>query len=121
MTEVPRNFKLDLKEVPITIDNEPHILRQLDGKRRDAYLTDLANRVRVVDGKVGGLKNADGMQGKLIADTLLRENADGQLIHVKLSVIQSWPGTVLDELHKMCMELSGLDDKGEDDGTEGND
>lgn len=103
-------FTTVFKEEPVVItgsDNvaRNYVLRELSGKARDSYLTEMGSRMEFSGGEVtGGLSSYDGVQAHLIARCLFDENSKS----VPIDTIQSWPTTVLNGLFAKAEELSGL-------------
>lgn len=99
-------FSLRLKEMSVSIDDKPHVLRELSGKQRDAYLNEIGPRMKFnVEGKTEGLTNYDGLQSGLLALCLYDEGG----VLVKEKVLQEWPASVLSDLFDAAQKLSGLD------------
>ena len=104
-------FSLVLKEVPVNITDaenveQMHVLRELTGSQRDAYLNKMGTRMKFNEaGKTEGLSNYEGLQSGLLSLSLRDEN--GELIKDK--TLQEWPASVLSDLFDVAQELSGLD------------
>jgi len=114
------NFTLTRQQQPVTIDDEPYMLVELDGKQRDAYLNNLAKRLRTTGkGKAASqtVSDFDGLQAGLIAASL-RKVEGPDMVAVPVDTIQRWPARVQQGLFDAAKALSGLDD---DEGDEGND
>lgn len=110
-------FKLQLKETPVTIDDEPYVVVELDGRERDRYLGDLSKRVSpAAAGGASSVRNFDGLQASLVA-VALRKIENGERQPVSIQTIQGWPASVIGALFKEAQILSALNVKND----EGND
>ena len=104
-------FQTSLKEIPVTIDDKPFVIRELTGWGQKKWQESLGGKVSV-DGN-GKLIVADVniVSPELILLPLcLFEGNDKP---VPVSVLQTWPATVLSSLYKTAQELSGLNEKGQ--------
>lgn len=100
-------FELDRRERPVKINNEDYILVELDGRQRDKYMASIGRRSKTgADGKTE-LKNYDGMQADLIAESLYKIVGDERQ-PVAVAVIQSWPSRISSKLFDVASVLSGL-------------
>ena len=98
-------FDLKFKELPVTIAGANYRLVEMSGTVRDAYLGELAGRMRIgPDGKPAGFKTFSGVQAALVS-ACLRDAAGHS---VAAETIQGWPGTVVAALYKAASELNGL-------------
>jgi len=113
---------LELKQRPVEIGDESYVLIELDGTGRDAYMNDMGDRVKMVDGKAEGLKTFDNLQAKLLQLTLRRlvdKGVDGIVPEaVSLETIQSWPSRISSSLFDASKTLSGIKDE-DDEGKGG--
>lgn len=111
-------FELELKKIPVTIDGDKYELRELIGKERDKYLGGLSRRLKTLPNGEQTVKNFDGLQAALIAESLTK--VEGNERHaVTVEEIQGWPARVQNALHDTARQLSALGDDGEE--TDNND
>lgn len=121
MTKV-LEFDLTLNEYPVKLKDKDgnvkeYILREMDGKARDAYLTNMSGRMTVkADGKTT-VSNFNGLQASLITRCLF----DKEGKQVPDTEIQSWPSRVQTLIHKECQEICGLNLDEEDEEAVKND
>jgi hypothetical protein len=115
MTEKVKRFSLKRKEIPIEIEDESgavmtYTLKELNGTNRDLYLTRMSKKMKMNDSKPAGISDFDGLQASLISLSLF----DNQGRSVGVPVIQNFPASVQTELFNLAQELSGLDQKAEE-------
>lgn len=118
-------FDLALSEHPVRLldkkTKEPvdYVIREMDGRQRDAYLNGVSKRTRTSAEGVTRVVNFDGLQGDLLTRCMYRVDTDTL---VKLEEVQSWPAKVQSKLFDKARELSALNkEEGEDEDKEGND
>ena len=113
-------FKLNLKEVPVSITDKEgqektYILRELTSQQRAKFLNGLGSRVKYTkSGHTKGLNNHEGLQESLLEKCLLDE--DCQL--VKKDTMKEWPAGMVSDLFEAAQELSGMVDNKEDEEDE---
>jgi hypothetical protein len=95
----------EFKSLPIKISGRDYTLKEIDGTQRDAYLNDMASRMKFEDGKPAGIKNFTGLQSKLLSMCLF--DPDGK--PVPQAVINKWPSSLQAALFDEARKLSGLD------------
>ena len=106
-------FSLELTEQPVSLKAKDgvvkkYVLREMTAKQRGAYLNSIQDRVTVVDGKVTGIKDFDGLEASLLAKCLYTE--EGKLVGI--SDLNEFPGRVLKKLFEAAQILSGLNEEG---------
>lgn len=113
----PMEFVLEQAEIPVTLKDPKTgevihcIMRELDGRQRDAYLNSLARRMKT--GKGGQVRDFSGLYANLISRCLIdRETREPRF---KEDQIQAFPSSVQSALFKKAQEISGL---GDDDAAE---
>ena len=94
-----------LQEFKFKLNGELHILRELDGKQRDAYVSKTITRVKLDKTGATQSANMDGFQAELI-QLSLHKAADDSVY--PLEVIKKWPASVQSTLYKKARLLSGL-------------
>jgi hypothetical protein len=115
------SFVLERRELPVTIDGEGYVLRELDGRERDKYLNSLNARLKVTAGGGQSVKDFDGMQASLVAASLFKI-VGSEREPVTVDEVQGWPARVSATLFDAAKKLSGLGGEDEtDEGDEGND
>jgi len=121
MEEVrPIELPADLQEVPVVLTRkdgtkEKYRLLELDGEQRNKYLNQMTHRVRVdKGGKTVGIKNFDGFQSDLLIRCLVDEKGDP----VEKEFLESLPASTQQTLFKEAQKLSGLDNKGDEEGND---
>lgn len=96
----------DLGQFKFLLNNEPHVLLELTGKERDAYVTKSITRLKVDAKGSTQSANMDGFQSELIQLSLHKGDANGARYMV--SEINTWPASVQAFLYKKARKLSGL-------------
>lgn len=99
-------FKTTLKEVPVTIDDKPYIVRELDGQALSNW--------RKTDGSTISVDEA----GKATIQGLNIKDPEIELLSICLfdmeeklvpqTTIKKWGATALQGLYKVAQELNGL-------------
>lgn len=103
-------FSLDLETTEVTIGGEVYVVKELDGKSRDKYLTLLSKRVKRT-GDDASVSNFDGLQSSLLAMCLYQGD---ELIPE--ATIQAWPARAVTGLYEIAKDLSKLDEEDKEDG-----
>jgi hypothetical protein len=103
-------FSIALKSTPVKLVDAQGkeincVIKQVDGRGRDAYFTRFADKVIMDDkGKVIGMKSFEGSNSALLAQCLYNEEG----VLVKEAIIQSWPASTLQKLFDIAQDLSDL-------------
>lgn len=128
-------FVLEVTEFPVRLQHpntkkwSHYILRETDGTKRDAHLTNLNARMKLdKKGRVTGVSTFEALQAELIQKCLFEvdvkdekkflkdvEYVENSEKEVPLKLIQSWRSSVLDALHKKCKEICALEDEKDED------
>lgn len=103
-------LSLERKEIPVDLDGKNYKLKELTGKQRDSFFNELGKRMKFVDGKASGMSSYEGLHSKLLSLCLYDESN----VLVKESEIQEFPASVSTKLFNAAQELSGLNEKSED-------
>ncbi len=109
-------FELKLKKEPVTLTGKDgvarkHVLRELTGAQRDAFLNEIGGRMKFnAAGKMSGLKDYTDLQTGFLALCFYDEK--NQL--VSKETLREYPASILGDLFEVAQRLSGLD-KGVDD------
>ena len=107
------SFDLKLKEVPVSVttldgQKKSYIVRELDGLQREHYNKDFDINMTLVDGKP---QIQTGENFKLPSEIEIRAmclyDENGKV--VSKEALEKYPSTVVTSLHKIALELSGLD------------
>lgn len=104
-------FDLTREEKPIRIRNpktgevSDYVVREMDGTLRDSYLSAQAKRVNVVEGKVTGIREFDGMTAMLLTRCLYKQPENTP---VTAQEVQAWPAKVQAAIHEIAERLNGL-------------
>ena len=114
----PLEFTLVLKEQEVRLRDADgkvnvYLLRELDGRRRDEYMTNLARRSRKAAGG-DEIKNYMGMYSCLLTLAMWKQNDTGEWVNVSEKELQKWPSTVQEALFKRVKDLSGFSSKTDD-------
>jgi len=110
-------LQLIRKELPVVLegsagDEQKYTLKELTGAGRNSYLDQMADRSRLdKSGKVVGIKSFDGFQADLLTRSMV--DSDGNAVTTEL--IETLPASTQTVLFEKAQELSGLDNKDEDD------
>lgn len=118
-----KKYTLKFKEELIEIEDKDgnvkrYIMREFDGQVRDQYQEEIGRRMEIgPDGKGVKIKNYQGWESTLLKLVLFEiTNTDPfTTVAVEEKVIQSWPSSVREALHKDAQELCGLSKKADDD------
>lgn len=111
-------FDLTLGEIPVTLtdpgSSQPvaYVLRELDGRARDAYLNNLTGRLKTDAKGNSTLKDFTGLQANLLTRSLFHVDGGGGAVTEK--EVQAFPARVLVALFNKSKDLSGLDDEAEE-------
>ena len=115
-------FDLDLEEVPVKLKGKDgsvkeYVLVELDGSKRDEYLTAMGKRMKTVatgkfddKGKpvtITEIKDYKGLQAQLIC-MCLKNKATGEVI--SFDDCQALPTKTQNALFKACQDINGLND-----------
>lgn len=118
MGEILR-FSLKVKTIPVVLEGPDGIernyeLRDLNGEGRDIFTSTLHSRaVKDANGKTTReLRDPRGLQQLLLTKSMFDSKTNK---NVTEEAINSWPGTVVEELFKVSMELSGLTEQAAED------
>ncbi len=104
-------FSLVREETPVSLVSKDgvkrrYIVREMDGRDRDSYLTKMGNKMKLgADGKVIGITSFDGLQAALLCLCLFDEEDKA----VPIKDIQEYPAKVQSELFKIAQTINGLD------------
>jgi len=105
-------FQTSLKELSVTIDDKTYVLRELNGAGQKKWREALGGKVSVGgDGKLM-LTDMNIVTPELHLLPLCLFDESGK--SVPLSVVQTWPATMLSGLFDAAQELSGLNKKGQE-------
>ena len=113
-------FSLERAEIEVDLTDPKtgitttYYLIELDGKGRDAYLTNISGRL--VPGKDGGaqtVKNFDGLQSALLSRVLFVQDGDKRK-PVTDQTIQAWPARVQTALFEKARDMNGLNEDAEE-------
>lgn len=111
LSAVRRELEVEIETAEGVV--EDFILRETDGKGRDAYLNNLGTRMKTTaNGKPAGLKNFTGLQSNLLAMCLFKKGEDKP---VKEDFIQSLPSSTVKFLYEEAQKLCGIGDGAEED------
>ena len=120
-SSTPLQLNLILKVQPVTLESEDGPvdcrLYELTGESRDEYMNLVRTRT---DARTKTVKDFKAVQANLIRRALKRVDEDGEEKDFTINEIQNFPASAITALYKAAIELSGLDEKKEDD-EEGND
>lgn len=94
-----------LQEFKFRLNGEDHVLRELTGKERDAYVSKSVGRVKTDNKGVTQSANMDGFQADLIQLSLHKKSDDSTY---PIDLIKGWPASVQSTLYKKARRLSGL-------------
>lgn len=101
-------FETTLKEVSVTIDSKPYVLRELDGRQKGKYLNKMGSRITLnAKGEVASFKDYAGLESTLL-ELCLYDNEDKL---VPANVMETWPSTILTRLFDAAQDLSGLNEE----------
>ena len=101
-------FVTTLKEIPVVIDGDNYVMRELDGLQKGKYLNKMGSRIILNDeGKVSGFKDYAGLETTLLA--LCMYSSIGEV--VTAAVMNKWPSSVLGKLFEAAQDLSGLNEE----------
>ena len=112
-------FSIVLKTIPVEITHDdgttqPYILRELTGAARDEWADqNEASFKRDAEGKVVGVTSNKGFTARLISACLF--DAAGK--NVPEAVVQGWPASMQNALHKEASKLNGIEVKAKEDGA----
>lgn len=112
-------FSLERKEVEVELTDPAsgvattYVMRELDGKGRDSYLTNISGRLDTSGGS-NSVKNFDGLQSALLSRVLFEDVGDGKYKKVSDATIQSWPARVQTALFDEARDMNGLSDEAEE-------
>lgn len=101
-------FDLKRDEVPLRLADpktgevREYIMREMDGKQRDTYMTFMGNKT---GSRNTVLKNYDNVYSKLLALCIVEKETNK---HVPEAEIQSWPTKVQEKLFDAANILNGL-------------
>lgn len=119
MTAQLISFELVRQEIPLDLGKTgkpTHILREMDGEMRDAYLNALVRKLdRSGEGK-GSVKDFRGMQAALLSRCLFVVETGAPMPE---AAIQALPAKTLQGLFKLAQDLNGLQDETAPKKTEG--
>ena len=101
-------FETTTKEVPVTIDGKPYVLRELNGQGTSEWRKSTGGDVSFVDGKAT-ITNIRMEDPEVRLLSLCLYNEKNEL--VTYGVIKTWPQTVLSGLYDAAQELSGLNEE----------
>lgn len=112
-------FSLERAEIEVDLTDPKtgitttYYLIELDGKGRDAYLTNISGRL--VSGKEGSqtVKNFDGLQSALLSRVLFVQDGDKRK-PVPDETIQAWPARVQTALFDKARDMNGLNEDAEE-------
>jgi hypothetical protein len=115
------SFSLNQNTIKVDITDRDGItheceLRELPGNDRDAWMNFRQSRIRAVGKDSAEIKDWKGLQSNLVYRSLFKVSDDSQFPEKD---IEKWPAGVLDGLFRAALDLSGLNETGEDE--EGND
>lgn len=96
------------REIPFPIDGENYILKEPSTGQRDSFLTLMAGRGNVVNGKFI-LKNFKGMGADLLSTCLFKE---GSKTPVTAAEISKLPAPVSELIFEAACELGGINEDG---------
>ena len=103
-------FELNLKEVKFTKGPlAGYILREMDGKLRDAYNAELYGVHMKREGENFVVVKHEGFYANLLTKSIWTPN--NRLVTVE--EVQKWPGDLQDRLYRAAHQISGLGRKGQ--------
>jgi len=107
-------FKTTLKEVPVAIDGNSYILRELDGRQKGKYLNKMGGRIVLnAKGEVASFKDYAGLESTLLS--LCLYDSENKLVPATVmdgtEEEQGWPSTMLTGLFDAAQDLSGLNEE----------
>lgn len=106
-------FSADLEEMPIVIGTERFVLKEMNGKARDAYGKFVMSKTRYdAQGKPCGMSDVTDLHAELLSRTLYRE---GSSAPVDKTWANTLPAKTQSGLFKLAQKLSALDDNAEAD------
>jgi hypothetical protein len=109
ITELTLEFKQQLVETrdPETGQSLKFIVKEFNGKGRDAYINIVAKMTKQVNGSTE-VQNFDGLQAELISRCMF--SFDGNQIGeaVTKNWVQGLPAHIVTQLFEMCQALCGL-------------
>lgn len=101
-------FTLDLKEIPVRLKSgenvKEYVLREMTGKQRDQYLTELNKRMKIDSTGKASLSSFDGLQAELLTRCLFEGDAS-----ISKEELQSYPSNTQSKLFNEAQKLNGLD------------
>lgn len=103
-------FVTTLKELAVTIDGKPYLLKELDGKGQSQWRNSLGGDYGIDEDEKAFIKNINLEDPELCLLSLCLYDTEGHL--VPRSVMEKWPSTILRKLYDAAQELSGLNIKG---------
>jgi hypothetical protein len=110
------SFTSKLKFLEVDIDGKEYILSEISGAQREVFLTKQSARMRFdAKGNVQGLRDFTGFESNLVSLSL-KDKETGKCVEV--SVIETWPASVVMQLAKEARKISGMASPGEAEETE---
>lgn len=109
-------FNLTREEIPVVLVDKDgverkYVLREMLGRDRDAYLTQMSKKMKFNDkGKVCGISSFDGLNAQLLSRCLYDENDEA----VDIETIQDLPSRVQSDLFKTAQKMNALDEEGKE-------
>jgi len=110
-------LKVELED-PETGETGKYILREMNGKARDAYLGFIGKKMNTSKNGDVQMTDYEGLQANLLSRCLFKI-VDGKREPVDFKVIQEFPARVQTSLFETAKKISGMDDEAEE--TAGND
>lgn len=112
MTEELVYDDISLKEIPVSIGGEKHVLCEADGAVAEKYKNAILNGVTLSDGKATSLKNMASVESLLVSLCLYRIDGETR-IRVGVERIQTWPSRIKKDLFDKIKQISELDEEEE--------
>lgn len=109
-----KSFSTVLKKEAVEIDGKEYTIREIMGVQRNQYLNQVRKKVDITYGEDGKpVVNQKDFTGEGI-DILSLCLYDQNGTMVLPNVIEKWPASVIQELAKIAVTLSGLNKEGEE-------
>jgi hypothetical protein len=112
-----KKYSLSLKSEPLVLTKEgvdtAYTITELNGTERDIYQAEVQTRIKVTDaGDVDKNQKIDSSGLSALAISLAIKDTNGERAFT-VKEINSWPGSMVQDLSKLVLEWSGLSGKGE--------